>query len=172
MVGFQGVAKWIILHLPKILGILLGTFFVNKFLKVFLKKIIKRSVQKRVGEEFKKRSETLTTIIVGSLNFITWIVAILMILPEFGINIAPILTSLGIGGLALGMAAKDIVSDFLAGFFILLEGQYFVGDKVKILGIEGEVVEITLRRTVIKDKEGNLHLIPNSQIKMVAKKEK
>jgi len=172
MINFPEIAKWITSHLPKVFGIFLGAIFLNKFLKTFFKKIIRKSLQKRGGEEIKKRSETLTITLVGTLNFIIWIVAILMILPEFGINIAPILTSLGIGGLALGMAAKDIVSDFLAGLFILLEGQYFVGDKVKILGIEGEVIEITLRRTVIKDKEGNLHLIPNSQIKVVARKEK
>lgn len=124
----------------------------------------------KINGEIRKRSETLISIIGGTLSFVIWAVAILMILSEFKINITPILTSLGIGALALGMAAKDLISDFLAGFFILFEGQYFVGDKVKILGIEGEVVEITLRRTVIKDKDGNLHLIPNSQIKIVQRK--
>jgi len=93
-----------------------------------------------------------------------------MILSELGINITPILASLGIVGLAVGMAAKDIIADFISGVFILLEGQYYIGDEVKIGDIEGKVKEITLRRTILKDKDNMLHFIPNSQIKIVARK--
>jgi len=93
-----------------------------------------------------------------------------MILSELGINITPILASLGIVGLAVGMAAKDIIADFISGIFILLEGQYYIGDEVKIGDIEGKVKEITLRRTILKDKDNMLHFIPNSQIKIVARK--
>jgi len=75
-------------------------------------------------------------------------------------------------GLAMGMAAKDILADFIAGLFILLEGQYYVGDKIKISGLEGEVKEITLRRTIIRDEAGIIHSFPNSQIKLFSKKEK
>ena len=71
--------------------------------------------------------------------------------------------------LAVGMAARGIVADFIFGIFILLEGQYDIGDKVKIVGLEGIVEEITLRRTIIKDKEGAFHYIPNSQIKIVSR---
>ncbi|MDP1538616.1 MAG: mechanosensitive ion channel, partial [bacterium] len=92
--------------------------------------------------------------------------------PELGVNIAPILAGLGLMGLAVGMAARDIISDFISGLFILLEGQYYVDDKVKISGIEGVVKEITLRRTIIRDDTGVLHSFPNSQIKLVSKKEK
>jgi len=68
------------------------------------------------------------------------------------------------------MASKEIVSDFLAGLFIILEDQYRIGDKVEVGGKEGSVTEISLRRTVIKDNTGAIHLIPNSQIKIVTKK--
>ncbi|HOE15376.1 MAG TPA: mechanosensitive ion channel [Candidatus Paceibacterota bacterium] len=93
-----------------------------------------------------------------------------MILPELGINITPILASLGIVGLAVGMAAKDIIADFISGIFILLEGQYYIGDEVNISNIEGQVQEITLRKTILKDKDNMIHIIPNSQIKIVSRK--
>ncbi len=93
-----------------------------------------------------------------------------MILPEFGINTAPILASLGVAGLAIGMAAKDIVSDFIAGLFIIMENQYRLGDKVKVAGLEGKVKEITLRRTILESEDGSTHSIPNSKVAVVSKK--
>jgi small conductance mechanosensitive channel len=77
---------------------------------------------------------------------------------------------LGLVGFAISMAAKDILSDFISGIFVLLEDQYHVGDKIRVGNLEGEVVEFNLRRTVLKDESGILHLIPNSQIKIVSKK--
>lgn len=143
-------------------------FLINKTFQVLLEKALENKIKEKIDHE--KRIKTLFSVIRGTLKFIIWIVAILMILPEFGINIIPVLTSLGLVGFALGMAAKDILSDFISGIFIILEDQYRVGDKVKISGIEGEVVEVTLRKTVVKDEQGFFHFIPNSQIKLVAKK--
>ena len=96
----------------------------------------------------------------------------MMILPEFGVNVAPILAGVGLIGLAVGMAARDIISDFISGLFILLEDQYRVGDAVKLAGIEGTIEEITLRKTILKNSEGTRYSIPNSQIKIVAIKQK
>jgi len=121
-------------------------------------------------EDKRKRAETLISIFGGTLKFTISIIALLMILSEFGVNIGPLLAGAGLVGLAVGMASREIVSDFLSGLFIILEDQYHVGDKVKIAGIEGEVKEITLRRTIIKDEGGLVHSIPNGQIKTVAKK--
>lgn len=145
---------------------------VNWFLSVFIKKAVKKIVGKRIQEKSKKRVETLISIFGGTSKFMIGIVALLMILPEFGVNIGALLAGMGVAGLAVGMAAREIISDFIAGVFILLENLYSVGDKVQITGIEGTVEEITLRRTIIKDGEGVLHSIPNSQIKTVARKPK
>lgn len=166
----QNLIPWLLSHGIKIILILFVAYLISRFLKVFIEKIIKKQIKDRVNEEQRKKAQTLISVFGGTLKFIIWIVAFLMILPEFGINIAPILAGLGLVGLAVGMAARDIISDFISGLFILLENQYCVGDKVKISGIEGVVEEITLRRTTIKDGEGVLHSIPNSQIKTVAKK--
>jgi small conductance mechanosensitive channel len=168
----QNLTNWFLSNGIKIVLILAVAFFVNRFLKIFIKKGINQYVKNKINGERKKRVETLIGIFSGTLSFVIWVVALLLILPDFGINIAPILAGLGLAGLAVGMAARDIIADFISGLFILLEGQYFIGDRVRISGIEGEVKEITLRRTILRDETGTLHSFPNSQIKLVSKKEK
>ena len=167
---FQNLLPWFFSSGLKIILILFSAFLINRFLRIFLEKTIKKAVDGRLNGAKRKRAETLISVFGGSLKFIIWIIALLMILPQFGIDIAPILAGVGIMGLAVGMAARDIISDFISGIFILLEDQYAVGDKVKIANIEGEIKEITLRRTIIKDESNLLHSIPNNQIKLVSKK--
>ena len=170
---FQATVSWFFNHGIRVAIILIVAFFLNYFLRVFIKKGINSRIKNRInGQERKKRAETLISAFGGTLSFIIWIMALLTILPEFGVDIAPVLAGLGLAGLAIGMAARDIIADFISGLFILLENQYYVGDKIKISGIEGEVKEITLRRTTIKDQEGTFHSFPNSQIKLVSKKGK
>ncbi|MBC7074124.1 mechanosensitive ion channel [Candidatus Parcubacteria bacterium] len=153
------------------MSILIGAYFLNLFFQALIRRVIIKGIKNGIqNEEKKKRIQTLVSAFGGTTRFLIWIVAILMVLPEIGINIGPILASLGIAGFAIGMAAKDTVSDFISGFFILLEGQYKVGDKIKIGNIEGEVVDFNLRRTILKDENGFLHFFPNSQIKIVARK--
>jgi small conductance mechanosensitive channel len=82
-------------------------------------------------------------------------------------NITPLITGAGILGLAFSFGAQTLVKDLIAGFFIILENQYNVGDQVKLNTEEGVVDKITLRATVLKDKKGNLIYIPNSEIKKV-----
>ena len=167
----QNLIPWLLSGGVKIVVILIAVVLADRFLKTLLKRIIGKQIKNRVNGEKRKRADTLISILSGTSSFVIWIIAILMILPEFGINIAPILAGMGLLGLAVGMAARDIISDFISGFFIILESQYQVGDKIKISGIEGEVKEITLRRTIIKDKTGLIHSVPNGQIKTVAKKQ-
>ena len=170
---FQAVISWFLAHGIKAALILITAFFLNYFLRTFIEKGINKKIKDRVSEgEKKKRAETLISVFGGTLSFVIWIIAFLMILPQLGLDIAPILAGLGLAGLAVGMAAKDIISDFISGLFILLENQYYVGDEIKISGIEGKVTEITLRRTTLKDEAGLFHSFPNSQIKMISKKEK
>lgn len=168
---YQILTNWVLIHGLKIFGILAGAYFLNRFLEAFFDKAVKKGIEDHISkEEKRKRIKTLTSVFEGTTRFVIWIAASLMLLPEFGVNIAPLLAGIGVVGLAVGMAAKDIISDFIAGLFIILEDQYGVGDKVKIAGIEGVVEKITLRKTTIKDREGVFYSIPNSQIKVVAKK--
>ena len=167
----QNLISWLGIHGLKIILILIAAKLINRFFKTLVRRAIKKQIKNRISEEEKrKRGETLISVFEGTFKFIVWIVAILMILPELGINIAPLLAGVGVAGLAIGMAAKGIVSDFISGLFIILEDQYHIGDKIKIAGFEGIVEEITLRRTILKDEEGVSHLIPNSKITIVSKK--
>jgi len=168
----QNLISWLLSHGIKIIFILIGAYLLNHFLQIFIGKIIQKHLADKINKKGKKRVETLISILGGTLRFVIYIIAVLMILPEFGINIAPILAGLGLAGLAVGMASRDIISDFISGIFIILENQYQIGDKVKIIGIEGEVKEMSLRRTVIIDENNTCHSIPNSQIKLVSKKVK
>ena len=162
--------SWLVSGGIRVVFILFGAYLLNRFLQVFIEKIIQKNLADKINQERKKKVETLISVFGGTIRFVIYIVAVLMILPEFGINIAPILAGLGLAGLAVGMAARDIISDFISGIFIILENQYQIGDKIKIVGIEGEVKELTLRRTVIVDENNIWHSVPNSQIKLVSKK--
>ncbi len=166
------ILKEAFFSLIKIIFILISAFLINRFLQILLKNYLEKKIKEKLEPSSQQRIITLISVFGGTGRFIIWIVAILMILSEMGLNITPILTGMGLAGLAVGMAARDLISDFISGIFILLEDHYRVGDKIKAGGIEGEVVEITLRRTTIKDENGILHFIPNSQIKIVSKKAK
>ena len=89
-------------------------------------------------------------------------------LDAIGINLAPLLASAGVAGIALGLAAQNIVRDMLNGVLILIEDQFKVGDTVRVAGLTGTVETMTLRKTSVRDGDGTLYVIPNSQITTVA----
>ena len=166
----ETIMSWIISHGIKILVILLLALILSKIAKIFVLRVIKTIVEKgngliRNGQIQKERVRTLSKVFSSTLKIIIWVIAILMLLPEFGINPTPLLAGAGLIGLAIGMGSRSLVQDYLAGLFILLEDQYRVGEEVNISGKKGEVVELNLRRTVIKDSEGIIHYIPNGQVK-------
>lgn len=135
-----------------------------------IRSIIKRIVSHRMaGEdetEIQQRTDTLSSILVKIVGIIILIVAVITILPEFGVNITSLIAAIGIGGLAIAFAAQSLIRDFIAGFFILLEDQYEIGDVVSIAGIAGVVEDITLRRTVLRDLDANVHSVPNGKIEL------
>lgn len=90
-----------------------------------------------------------------------------MILRELGLDITPLLAGAGVLGLAIGFGAQNLIRDFLAGFFILLENQFRTGDVIKIKEHAGLVEDFNLRRTVLRDLEGAVHIIPNGEITTV-----
>jgi small conductance mechanosensitive channel len=92
----------------------------------------------------------------------------MQILDAVGINLAPLLASAGIAGVAIGLAAQNIVRDMLNGMLILIEDQFNVGDTVRLAGLAGTVEAMTLRKTTVRDADGTLYIIPNSQITTVA----
>jgi moderate conductance mechanosensitive channel len=92
----------------------------------------------------------------------------LQFLAAVGVNMGPLLTSAGVAGVAVGLAAQSLVKDMLNGMIILIEDQFDVGDTVRLAGLSGTVEAMTLRKTTVRDGDGTLYVIPNSQITTVA----
>ncbi|HJX03306.1 MAG TPA: mechanosensitive ion channel family protein [Dehalococcoidia bacterium] len=119
-------------------------------------------------EEVIQRLRTLGSVTINTGAVVIGIIALFTILGEMGIEIGPALAGVGIAGIAIGFGAQSLVKDFLAGLFILLENQYSVGDVVRIADVVGIVEEISLRRTVLRDLDGVVHVIPNGEIKVAS----
>jgi len=117
-----------------------------------------------------KRARTLGNVLMNITTVIVLLIATLMILREFQVDISPALTGAGIVGVALGFGAQTLVRDFIGGFFLILENQIRVGDVAAINGTGGMVEAINLRTTVLRDEEGTVHVIPNGAITTLANK--
>lgn len=130
-----------------------------------------RNETKLAKIERRKRSKTLADLISFVIKLLIAVTAVYTVLTDLGIDLAPVIASAGLAGVALGFGAQTVVKDMLAGFFIILENQYRVDDVVQISGVgfpatpvEGTVRSITLRKTTLRDRDGNVHIIPNGSI--------
>ena len=121
-------------------------------------------------EQAKQRARTIGSIMRSAATVSILTFAILMSLGEFDINLGPLIAGAGIAGIALGFGAQSIVQDFLAGFFMLIEDQYAVGDIIDVGEGSGVVEGIGLRTTRLRDVNGTLWHVPNGQIQRVANK--
>ena len=162
------VASWIEKDAPKFLVVMLGAFILVRVLNLITRHL------EALGHHAPSagmRAQQMRTLagIVGSVgaSFIYFLAA-LQVLPLFGIDMKPVLASAGIVGLAVGFGAQTVVKDVINGFFILIENQYDLTDVVKIAGVQGTVEAMTLRRTMLRDVDGTVHTVPNSEIKVVS----
>jgi small-conductance mechanosensitive channel len=150
-----------------IIAVAIVVYFVFKYLiPKFTRRLIARRMAGEPDTEINKRVDTLSSILVTVMGVIVLVIAVLTILPEFGVNIATLIAGIGVGGLAIAFAAQNLVRDFITGFFILFEDQYRVGDVVTIAGISGVVEEIGLRRTILRDLDAKVHSIPNGKVEI------
>jgi len=122
--------------------------------------------------EREKRARTLATILRKATAVTVAAVAVLTILQELGVDTRAIITAAGIGGLAVGFGAQNLVRDVISGFFMLMENQIRVGDVVTINDKTGVVEDITLRTTILRDLEGTVHIFPNGAIQYVSNRTK
>ena len=115
-----------------------------------------------------KRAHTLGRLLQKTLTIVVVGIAVLMVLRELDIDIAPVLTGAGIVGLAVGFGAQTLVRDVISGFFLILEDQVRVGDVATVNGQGGLVEAINLRTIVLRDYNGVVHVFPNGEIKTLA----
>jgi small-conductance mechanosensitive channel len=144
-------------------------------LNIIQKKIIPRAIiacTTKVREESRDqlviRTKTMAYVVIKVLTAIIWIIVFVMVLGVIKLDITPLLATLGVASLGLGFAVQNIILDYLQGFFIVMEDWYRIGDWVTIAGLEGEVEEVSPRRTVLREINGTMHVIPNSQIKLAS----
>ncbi len=167
----QSIVSWLLDHGVKIAAILFLAYFIRRFSAVFIEKFIRKVIvldHFLSKEEEKKREDTLIRIFAGSLGIVVGIVALLMILQEIGVAIAPLLAAVGIAGLAFGFGGQYLIRDLISGLFIIMENQYRVGDVVCFNGTRGLVEDISLRMTTLRDLDGTVHHIPHGEIKRVS----
>jgi moderate conductance mechanosensitive channel len=115
-----------------------------------------------------RRARTLGGVLSSITTVIVVVMAVLMIMREFRVDISPALTGAGIVGVALGFGAQSVVKDLIGGFFLILENQVRVGDVASINGTGGVVEAINLRTIVLRDEEGTVHVIPNGSVTSLA----
>jgi moderate conductance mechanosensitive channel len=119
-----------------------------------------------------KRARTLGAVIQNAATALIVAIAVLTVLRELHVDIAPILTGAGIMGLAIGFGAQTLVRDIISGFFLILEDQVRVGDVAAINGTGGLVEAINLRTIVLRDAEGVVHVFPNGGINTLSNRTK
>jgi len=168
---------WLLDHGIPILIIAVPTYIAYRIIKAVLPRVMEKIIiirakgikGRRAKERLSKRSQTLSSVLTNTIAVMIAIVAAFMVLSEIGINIAPLLAGAGVAGIAIGFGAQHLIRDVISGFFIIVEGQYDVGDVIKVNNdIAGGVEGINLRRTMLRDLDGVLHIIPNGEIKMAS----
>ena len=141
----------------------------------FVRVIIRRVVEKDIEEDDpiarrlrQQRVQTIAGLLSNIAAVVLVIITMLTLLGTFGVSIAPILASVGVLGLAVSFGAQSLVKDVITGIFMLLEGQFGIGDVIRLGDAAGVVEKITLRTTVLRDVFGVVHTIPNGEITRVS----
>jgi small-conductance mechanosensitive channel len=155
-------------RLPHLLVVVAIAFILIRILRSITYRMMRVAEQHAVGPARIAQVKTLAGVIRTTGLAIIGVIAGMQILDAVGINFGPLLASAGIAGVAIGLAAQNIVKDMLNGILILIEDQFNVGDTVRLAGLAGVVEAMTLRKTTVRDGDGTLYVIPNSQITTVA----
>ncbi|MDQ3093705.1 MAG: mechanosensitive ion channel family protein [bacterium] len=151
----------------RILAVILLSWLISHFAEKGLKRILERTIRNDLYQspnDREKRLTTLTNLGAGIIRFIVWITGSIVIVSLLGVNTAPFLASAGVIGIGLGLGAQKLINDLVSGVFIISENQYRIGDYVELEGVSGNVEDITIRTTVLRDLSGAVHHVPNGSI--------
>lgn len=130
-----------------------------------LEKLLTKNKDTRVTNAAKVK--TVSRLLYSIIKFVVIFIVVNIILDSVGINTSSLIATAGIGGIAIAFGSQTVIQDFIMGIFILIDDRIRVGDWVIAAGCEGEVEQLNLRTTVIRDFNGSVHIIPNSQIASV-----
>jgi len=179
--GNRRLAEWsdVLIGTPlAIVGLLLLGLVIRWLLHRVVDRIARRAergvlperAESAVAARRKQRAATMAGVFKSVITFVVVAIVGTMVLSEVGVDIAPIIASAGIIGIALGFGAQSLVKDFLAGIFIFIEDQYGVGDVVDVGEANGTVELVTLRMTRLRDINGTVWYVPNGEILRVGNK--
>lgn len=164
---FDQPKTWLQTHGTNIAIIIVGAWILRRLGTKLITGILNKAIRSHpfaTETDRKKRIDTLDSLISAVSKVVVWLIAVIMIIDELGINTAPLVASAGVVGIALGVGAQSLIKDFTNGLFIIVENQYRVGDFVQFETVSGIVQAITIRTTILRDFDGNIHHVPNSSI--------
>ena len=164
----QDAMEFVRRDVPKLIFVLVVAIVLIRVLRVVTLKIAGLRTHRVPTGLRGQQVRTLAGVINGLGSAVILFVASLEALSLLGLNLGPLLASAGIVGLAIGFGAQTLVHDVINGFFILIEDQFDIGESVRMAGVKGNVEAMSLRRTVLRDDDGTLHMVPNSQITIVS----
>jgi small-conductance mechanosensitive channel len=154
--------------LPKLIFIFIVTLILFRIVNFFVKRM-RLLADRQVGNSQRaSQLRTMASILRATSYLVLGFFCMLQILTLFDIDLKPLLASAGVIGLGISFGAQSIFKDMLNGIFILIEDQFNVGETVKIAGLQGTVENMTLRCTTLRDGDGTVYIIPNSQIATVS----
>lgn len=152
----------LVINLISVIIVVLVCFLTLKLVHKIIVRFFNRN-KKKINRNSAKL-ETLIKIFYSTVRVIIIFIAITIILDIFGINTSSLIATAGIGGIAIALGAQTLIADFVKGIFIIFDDKLRVGEWVVCSGVEGTVEEVNLRITKIRDYNGSLHIIPNSNI--------
>ncbi|HEX9831173.1 MAG TPA: mechanosensitive ion channel family protein, partial [Thermodesulfobacteriota bacterium] len=172
----DNLTSWLLTSGIRITVIFIGAFVILKLVSILIGRL-EKLVLKEDGDfvsaiETEKRVKTIGNLLRTVASIAVLLIALMMILREVGMDIAPIIAGAGIVGLAIGFGAQNLVRDVIGGFFMIMENQIRVGDVGVINGTGGLVEKIGLRTIILRDLEGTVHVFPNGTINSLSNKSK
>lgn len=145
-------------------------FVASKIILKVLKKLVNKLLEGKAVQKSslnQNKVNTISNAIYSVIRVVIIFIAITLILDVFGINTSTLIATAGVGGVALALGTQTVIEDFIKGILIIVDDKIRVGEWIKVAGIEGKVEDIDFRVTKIRDFNGSLHIIPNSQITSV-----
>lgn len=166
-VALGAALGWAGTHGLRLVLIGAGAWVLVRVLRTLLNRLRQVLLGVAPSVEQVKRVETLTGLVRHLAFIVLGLLVASIALQEVGVPIGPVLTAAGIGGLAIGFGAQNLVRDVISGFFFLVEDQVRVGDVVTLAGKDGLVEAITLRTVTLRDLAGNVHVVPHGSVDTV-----
>jgi small-conductance mechanosensitive channel len=167
--GWQAdFAHFVQYGLPQLLFAILLSVIFWRIVAFFVSRMLKRANSLVANQQRASQLRTMASILRATSYFIVGFYLLTQVLETIGVSLGPFIASAGVIGLGISFGAQSIFKDMLTGIFILVEDQYNVGDTIKIAGLTGTVEDLSLRVTKLRDGDGTLYIVPNSQITTVS----